>query len=671
MINSNKIKNIGIIAHIDAGKTTLSEKFLYTTGVKHNEGEVHDGNTTTDYLEVERARGITVVASCISMEWKDYIINLIDNPGHPDFIAEVDKSLRILDGIILVLSAKEGIQAQTRHLWIKKEKHKIPSLIFVNKMDIEGANFAKVLEAIEEQFNKTFLCLDIPLGSGKEFQGYYSIVHQKAFLFDLNKKDYEYTETELSKVKHLWNEDHLKIYKEHSFLYNEYKNDLVDMYRSNEISLVSCGTAFKNIGIHNMLDHIILFMPSPHCLPHKLVDVNNKSLNQSIFSGLIFKTTTSKFFGHLSAVRVYSGTIRKGDRIYNSSKKIREKVSRIVRMMADKTIDIEEAYSGDIVGLIGCKSSETRDSICADNHNIILDTIQFAEPILSQSVLLKDHSDQEKLSKALNAFVKEEGSFSYEIDNVTNQTVLHGMGDLHLQVLATRMMSDYNLEFTLTSPKVKYREAITKSVSEFGDHLKHAKQTGGRGEYAHIVINIRPITNQRFKFNNQIVGGKIPINFIETVHKTLLQCMENGILTNSPLWGVEVDLIDGSYHMVDSSDKAFATCTTNVFREILKDCESIILEPMVEMGIMSPNKFTGKITSDLLSSQKRGSIHDIKTGEKYSEIITIIPLSSTFNYVTSLKTITSGLAFIDYQNYSGFDVMPSHIKEKVIENMKK
>jgi len=689
-----KLKNIGIIAHIDAGKTTTTERILFFTGKSNKIGEVHEGETTTDYIQEERARGITIVSAAVSCTWNDTQINIIDTPGHIDFSMEVNRSLRILDGAVIVICAVGGVEPQTEKVWNRSEEVKIPKLVFINKMDRDGADFKDSIHQLSAKFNSLILPICLPIGAAKEFKGYVDLINQQLYLFEAAEGmvyDDKFNEYQCSLVdarkNNLLTEE---IIEEIDFIYVPLIEDVlfrklgkkVSILDENIVELISectqkhnvvpviCGASLKNRGIKLLLDSVISFLPSP--MNKVDAEVNNQPVKlnpepSEKTSALIFKTLNDKFVGQLCAIRIYSGTINKGSFIFNSTIGKKERISRIVRMYADQREDIDYAEAGDIVGLLGLKESTTGHSLCNIGDNILLEKIEKLEPLVSACIVLEKESDFTKLAIGLSKLKAEDLSFHSYIDSKTNQAIISGMGMLHLEIMVSRLFNEHGVKVSLKNPDVLYREAITSSAKEVA--AKFVKQTGGAGQYAHIVINVEPCS-ERFIFVNNITGGVISEPYIKAVESELLAIIERGVLAGYPIYGIKVTLLTGSEHSVDSNEQAFQAVTGIAFRDaFINHCKPVLLEPFVKLIVSTPEEFVGDIIGDFQS--RRGTIGKIEDNQKFKLIAAFVPRSSVFSYESELRTISSGRAFTKDMSSSDFQQLPKHLCDEIVANRKK
>jgi len=680
-----KIRNIGFIAHIDAGKTTTTERVLYYTGKIHRLGNVDEGTTTMDYMIQEKERGITINSAVTTCFWKDFIINIIDTPGHVDFTAEVERSLRVLDGVIVILEGVTGVQPQTETVWRQASKYKVPRIIFVNKMDRTGANFKGVVDSIKEKLNINPLLIQLPLGEEENFEGVIDLIEMKEYLWKKGKSEEEYTVSDA---------------KPNTFI-NEYKNELIErVCESDDLLLekyidgkkieveelkkairngtnrgyfypLTFGSSLKNKGIQPLLDSIVDFLPSPLDVPP--VKGLNPENNTEVFrkpsvdeplSALIFKVQNDPYIGQLHYIRIYSGKINSGSYVYNSNLKRKERVSRILRLHANKREDIKELKAGELGGIVGLKDSSTGDTICDENNPIILEQIVFPEPVISIAIEPKTESEQDKLSLALRKFVLEDPTFKLKFDEETGQTIISGMGELHLEIIVDRLTREFGISARVGKPEVNYRETITKEVIEEG---KYIKQSGGKGLYGHVVLKIYPVKDKKFVFINKIKGGSIPNEFIPAVEEGIKSSLETGIVLGYPAINIGVELIDGSYHPVDSSEIAYRIAASKAFKDGTKKANPILLEPVMEVEIITPEEYLGDILQGI--SLRRGKINNIELEANLRIIIAHIPLAELFGYATELRSLSQGRASYNMQ-FSSYEVVPQTVYEKIVKRVR-
>ncbi len=686
-----RYRNIGISAHIDAGKTTTSERILFYTGVTHKIGEVHDGAATTDWMEQEQERGITITSSAVTCFWKgmdlsrpEHRINIIDTPGHVDFTIEVERSMRVLDGACMVYCAVGGVQPQSETVWRQANKHKVPRLAFVNKMDRTGANFFKVVEQMKARLKASPVPVVIPVGAEDSFVGVIDLIKMKAIIWDdaTQGMTFEYKDVpaDLVEVANEWREKMIESAAEASEeLMNKYletgelsEEEIIKGLRirtiATEIQPMLCGSAFKNKGVQRMLDAVLDFLPSPVDIP----DVNGetesgepitrKADDSESFSALAFKLMTDPFVGQLTFVRVYSGVLSKGDTVYNSVSGRKERIGRIVQMSANDRVEIDEIRAGDIAACIGLKDVTTGETLCALDKPIILERMVFPEPVIHVAVEPKTKADQEKMGIALGRLAQEDPSFRVRSDEESGQTIISGMGELHLEIIVDRMKREFNVEANVGAPQVAYREAIKKKVEVEG---KFVKQSGGKGQYGHVWIIMEPNeAGKGFEFVDAIKGGTVPREFIPAVEKGLRETIPAGILAGFPVVDVKVTLFDGSYHDVDSNENAFKMAASMAFKEGMRKADAILLEPIMAVEVETPEDYMGDVMGDL--SSRRGVIQgmeDLVSGGK--AIRAEVPLSEMFGYSTTMRSLSQGRATytMEFKHYSE---APKNVAEAIM-----
>ena len=676
----NRYRNIGISAHIDAGKTTTTERILYYTGISHKIGEVHDGAATMDWMEQEQERGITITSAATTCFWKgmedqfqEHRLNIIDTPGHVDFTIEVERSMRVLDGACMVYCAVGGVQPQSETVWRQANKYKVPRLAFVNKMDRSGANFFKVVEQMGTRLRATPVPIVVPIGAEDKFQGVVDLIKMKAIYWDEAsqgmKFDYREIPAELAEVSVEWRskmvesaaeatEELMDKYLESGDLTEE---DIILGIRTRtiacEIQPMLCGSAFKNKGVQRMLDAVIQFMPSPSDIPDVKGEseegepLTRKADDSESFSALAFKLMTDPFVGQLTFVRVYSGVLKKGDTIYNSVKGKKERIGRIVQMHADNREEINEILAGDIAACIGMKEVTTGETLCDPSNPIILERMVFPDPVIHVAVEPKTKADQEKMGLALGRLAAEDPSFRVRTDEESGQTIISGMGELHLEILVDRMRREFSVEANVGAPQVAYREAIRKPVEVEG---KFVKQSGGRGQFGHVWLKMEPNeTGKGFEFIDSIKGGAVPREYIPAVRKGLEDTLPNGVLAGFPVVDVKVTLFDGSYHDVDSNENAFKMAASMGFKDGMRKASPVLLEPMMFVEVETPEDYTGTVMGDL--SSRRGMVQgmdDMAGGGK--SVKAEVPLSEMFGYSTSLRSATQGRATytMEFKHYA-------------------
>ncbi len=687
-----RYRNIGISAHIDAGKTTTSERILFYTGVTHKLGEVHDGAATTDWMEQEQERGITITSSAVTCFWKgmdlsrpEHRINIIDTPGHVDFTIEVERSMRVLDGACMVYCAVGGVQPQSETVWRQANKHKVPRLAFVNKMDRTGANFFKVVDQMKLRLKANPVPIVVPIGAEDNFVGVVDLIKMKAIIWDDAsqgmKFEYQDIPADLVDTANEWREKMVESAAEASEeLMNKYleegelsEEDIITGLRqrtiATEIQPMLCGTAFKNKGVQRMLDAVLDFLPSPKDIPpvagtdEDENPITREADDNEKFSALAFKLMTDPFVGQLTFVRVYSGVLNKGDTVLNSVKGKKERIGRIVQMHANERQEIEEIRAGDIAACVGLKDVTTGETLCDPANPVVLERMVFPEPVIAQAVEPKTKSDQEKMGIALSRLAAEDPSFRVRTDEESGQTIIAGMGELHLEIIVDRMKREFNVEANVGKPQVAYRETIRKSVSDVEG--KFVRQSGGKGQYGHVVFRIEPNEQGKgFEFLDEIKGGVVPREYIPAVQKGVEEALNAGVLAGYPVVDVKVALTFGSYHDVDSSEQAFKMAAIFGFKEGCKKANPVILEPMMAVEVETPEEYAGTVMGDL--SSKRGMVQgmdDMVGGGK--AIKAEVPLSEMFGYATSLRSMTQGRAnyTMEFKQYAE---APRNVSEAII-----
>ena len=687
------VRNIGIIAHIDAGKTTTSERILFYTGRSYKIGEVHEGEATMDWMEQERERGITITAAATQCHWKgiipgegsepiDITINLIDTPGHVDFTAEVERSLRVLDGGVVVFDGSQGVEPQSETVWRQADKYHVPRLAFVNKMDKTGGDFYMSLASIHERLSKDAVAIQLPIGAERDFKGIVDLVLKKAFIFegkhgeeikeipmpeDMVQDVNEYRAVLMEKVAEA-NDDLIDKYLENGALTDE---ELFMGIRkattAGKIYPVLCGSSLQNVGVQFVLNAVAAYLPSPLDIPSiKGVEptsnepMERKNSNDEPFSALAFKIATDPFVGRLVFVRVYSGVLKSGTAVYNPRTNNKERIGRLVRLHANSREEIQQIEAGDIGAVIGLKEIRTGDTLCDETKPIRLESINFAEPVISQAIEPKTKADQEKMGMALSKLVEEDPTLRVHTDDETNQTIIAGMGELHLDIIVDRMRREFKVETNVGKPQVAYRETITKEVE--GEH-KYIKQTGGRGQYGHVIFKMFPQEpGKGYEFVNSVVGGRIPREFISPCDKGFQEGMSRGILAGYPVVDVKVELLDGSYHDVDSSEMAFKFAASIGFQEAAKRADPVILEPIMKVEVTCPESYLGDVMGDLNS--RRGMIEG-QFDRGTAKIITAkVPLSQMFGYATELRSMTQGRASYAMEPSHYFKV-PKNVADEI------
>ncbi|MDR5756176.1 elongation factor G [Caballeronia sp. LZ035] len=693
-----RYRNIGISAHIDAGKTTTTERILFYTGVTHKIGEVHDGAATMDWMEQEQERGITITSAATTAFWKgmagnypEHRINIIDTPGHVDFTIEVERSMRVLDGACMVYDSVGGVQPQSETVWRQANKYKVPRIAFVNKMDRVGADFFRVQRQIGERLKGVAVPIQIPIGAEEHFQGVVDLVKMKAIVWDDDsqgiKFSYEEIPDNLKELAHEWREKMVeaaaesseelleKYLEDHeSLTEDEIKAALRKRTVANEIVPMLCGSAFKNKGVQAMLDAVIDYLPSPVDVPAILghteddQEAERHPSDDEPFSALAFKIMTDPFVGQLIFFRVYSGVVNSGDTVYNPVKEKKERLGRILQMHANERKEIKEVRAGDIAAAVGLKEATTGDTLCDPNKVIILERMIFPEPVISQAVEPKTKADQEKMGIALNRLAQEDPSFRVTSDEESGQTIISGMGELHLEILVDRMRREFGVEATVGKPQVAYRETVRNKVEDVEG--KFVKQSGGRGQYGHVVIALEPDAGKGYEFVDQIKGGVIPREYIPAVDKGIQETLKAGVLAGYPVVDVKVRLTFGSYHDVDSNENAFRMAGSMAFKEAMRRARPVLLEPMMAVEVETPEDFMGNVMGDL--SGRRGIVQGMEdiAGGGGKLVRAEVPLAEMFGYSTSLRSLTQGRATytMEFKHYAE---TPSNVSEAIINSKSK
>ena len=681
-----KIRNIGIAAHIDAGKTTTTERILFYTGKTHKLGEVHDGAAVTDFMEQERERGITIQSAAVTAEWKGHQINIIDTPGHVDFTIEVERSLRVLDGVVAVFCAVGGVQSQSETVWRQANRYEVPRMVFVNKMDRTGADFYRVVDQIKNRLGANAFPIRLPIGAEDKFRGLIDLFTMKAEIYtndlgtDIKEEDVpadmlemaQKYRDELVEAIAAENDDLMEKYFEDpaSITVDELKKGLRKAVCENKIVPVTCGTAFKNKGVQLLLDSIVELMPSPvdvKAIEGELEDgtkTERHSSDSEPFSALAFKVMTDPFVGRLTFLRVYSGVITSGSYVLNATNGKKERISRLVRMYADQRLEETEVYAGDICAAVGLKDTTTGDTLCDEKAPIILERMSFPEPVISVAIEPKTKADQDKMGIALQKLAEEDPSFRVKSDTETGQTIISGMGELHLDIIVDRMLREFKVEANIGKPQVAYRETIRGTADQ---DSKFARQSGGKGQYGHVKIKISPAEeNAGFVFENKIVGGAIPKEYIEPARKGMEEALEGGILAGFPMIDVKVELYDGSYHEVDSSEMAFKIAGSMAIKEGCRKAKPCILEPMMKVEIEVPEENTGDIIGDISSRRGRVEGMEIIEGTGIQKINAIVPLAEMFGYATDIRSKTQGRGTFSME-FKCYEQVPANIEKEIIE----
>ncbi|MDJ0692774.1 elongation factor G [Mastigocoleus sp. MO_188.B34] len=681
-----KVRNIGIAAHIDAGKTTTTERILFYSGIIHKIGEVHEGTAVTDWMAQERERGITITAAAISTSWKDHQINIIDTPGHVDFTIEVERSMRVLDGVITVLCSVGGVQPQTETVWRQADRYKVPRIIFVNKMDRVGAEFFKVHEQVCDRMRTNAVPIQLPIGSESEFRGIVDLVKMRAYIYN-NDQGTDIEETGIpAEVQEIVEEYRTKLIEAVA----ETSDDLMTKYfegeeiTEEEIQLalrkgtidgtivpMLCGSAFKNKGVQLLLDAVVNYLPAPIDVPPiqgtlpSGETVERFADDEAPLAALAFKVMADPY-GRLTFIRVYSGIFKKGSYVYNATKGKKERISRLVLMKADDRQDVDELRAGDLGAAVGLKETLTGDTLCDEDSPVILESLFIPEPVISVAVEPKTKNDMEKLSKALQALSEEDPTFRVSVNPETNQTVIAGMGELHLEILVDRMLREFKVEANVGAPQVAYRETIRKAVTKVEG--KFIRQSGGKGQYGHVVIDLEPgEAGSGFEFVSKIVGGAVPKEYVAPVEQGMKETCESGILAGYPLIDVKATLIDGSYHDVDSSEMAFKIAGSMAMKAATMKASPVLLEPMMKVEVEVPENFLGDVMGDLNS--RRGQIEGMESEQGLSKVTAKVPLAEMFGYATDIRSKTQGRGVFSME-FSSYEEVPRNVSEAIIAKSK-
>ena len=683
-----KTRNIGIMAHIDAGKTTTTERILFYTGRIHKIGETHEGAAQMDWMEQEQERGITITSAATTAQWKGHRINIIDTPGHVDFTVEVERSLRVLDGSVTVLCAKGGVEPQSETVWRQADKYHVPRMVYVNKMDIMGADFYNVVNMMKDRLKCNAVPIQLPIGAEDEFRGLIDLIQMKAYVYydelgqderiedipeDMKEKANEYRQALLEHVAETDEELMEKFFEEGDLSEDEIKKAIRKSTIANEMVPVLCGSSYRNKGVQNMLDAVIDFMPSPvdvppikGVIPRTEEEAVRHSSDDEPFAALAFKIMTDPFVGKLAFFRVYSGTLNSGSHVYNSVKDNKERIGRILQMHANHREDIETVYAGDIAAAVGLKNTTTGDTLCDEKNPIILESMEFPEPVIRVAIEPKTKAGQEKMGIALAKLAEEDPTFRTYTDDETGQTIIAGMGELHLEIIVDRLLREFKVEANVGNPQVSYRETIRKAA-----HVNHkyARQSGGKGQYGHVVLDIEPLEpGGGYIFENKIVGGAIPKEYIPAVDAGIQGAMQTGVLAGYPVVDVKCTLVDGSYHEVDSSEMAFKIAGSMAFKEGCRQGNPVIMEPIMKVVVNVPEEYMGDVMGDLNS--RRGQIQGMEARTGAQEITANVPLSEMFGYATELRSRTQGRGQYSMEP-SHFEELPKSIAEKIIKERNK
>lgn len=694
----DRTRNIGIIAHIDAGKTTLTERILYYTGVNYKIGDTHDGTATMDWMAQEQERGITITSAATTCHWTvheqnkpkpgalEHRINIIDTPGHVDFTVEVERSLRVLDGAVGVFDAKNGVEPQSENVWRQADVYNVPRMAFINKMDIVGADFYKDLDMIRDRLRKNPIAIQIPVGKEENYEGLVDLFEMKAYLFHGDKGDDVLIEDVPEDLKDLAQEYHDKMVEQICELDDELTEKFLD---GQEVSVedlkkalrkgtcectavpVCCGTAYRNKGVQKLLDAVVEFLPSPLDIPPiDGVDLDGKevvrhSSDEEPFSALAFKIMADPFVGKLAFFRVYSGTMKAGSYVLNATKDKKERVGRILQMHANKRAELDEVFSGDIAAAVGFKVTTTGDTICEEQHPVILESMEFPEPVIELAIEPKTKAGQQKLGEALGKLAEEDPTFRAHTDEETGQTIIAGMGELHLDIIVDRLLREFKVEANVGAPQVAYKEAFTKSVDV---ESKYARQSGGRGQYGHCKVRFEPMDangEELYKFDSEVVGGAIPKEYIQPISEGIEEAMKAGSLGGFPVVGIHATVYDGSYHEVDSSEMAFHIAGSMAFKDAMSKASPVLLEPIMKVEVTMPEEYMGDVIGDINS--RRGRVEGMDDMGSGKIVRAFVPLSEMFGYATDLRSKTQGRG-----NYSMFfekyEPVPKNVQEKILNN---
>ncbi|MTD57743.1 elongation factor G [Amycolatopsis pithecellobii] len=684
----NKVRNIGIMAHIDAGKTTTTERVLFYTGINYKIGEVHDGAATMDWMEEEQKRGITITSAATTTFWADHQINIIDTPGHVDFTVEVERSLRVLDGAVAVFDGKEGVEPQSEQVWRQADKYEVPRICFVNKMDKLGADFYFTVKTIEDRLGARPLVIQLPIGAENEFEGVIDLVRMKALTWrgdvkkgedyeveeipaDLADRAAEYREKLVETVAEADDELMEKFLEGEELSEAQIKSGIRKLTIAREAYPVLCGSAFKNKGVQPMLDAVIDYLPSPldvpaveGTLPDGETKASRKAAVDEPFSALAFKIAAHPFFGKLTYVRVYSGKVAAGAQVINATKDRKERIGKLFQMHSNKENPVDEAQAGHIYAVIGLKDTTTGDTLADSQHPIVLESMTFPEPVIRVAIEPKTKADQEKLSIAIQKLAEEDPTFQVNLDEETGQTIIAGMGELHLEVLVNRMKSDYKVEANIGKPQVAYRETIRKTVEKLD--YTHKKQTGGSGQFAKVIIKLEPLATTDgalYEFDNKVTGGRIPREYIPSVDAGAQDAMQYGVLAGYPLVGLKVTLLDGAYHEVDSSEMAFKIAGSMALKEAAKKASPALLEPMMAVEVTTPEDYMGDVIGDLNS--RRGQIQAMEERAGTRVVKALVPLSEMFGYVGDLRSRTQGRANYS-MTFDSYAEVPANVAKEII-----
>ena len=688
----NKVRNIGIMAHIDAGKTTTTERILFYTGINRKVGETHDGASTTDWMAQEKERGITITSAAVTCFWNNNQINIIDTPGHVDFTVEVERSLRVLDGAVAVFDGKEGVEPQSEQVWRQAAKYDVPRICFVNKMDKLGADFYYTVDTIVERLGAKPLVMQLPIGAEDDFDGVVDLLNMQAITWrgkvetgaeptyeeipeDLKEKAEQYREQLVEAVAESDEELMEKYFGGEELSIDELKAGIRKLTINSEIYPVYCGTAYRNKGVQPLLDAVVDFLPNPldvgevigHAVGDEDQQLTRKPSVESSFSALSFKIAAHPFFGQLNFVRVYSGQVTPGTEVMNSTKGKKERIGKLFQMHANKENPVEQADAGNIYAVVGLKETTTGDTLCDKNDQIILESMDFPDPVIKVSIEPKTKADQEKLGNAIQKLAAEDPTFTVELDDETGQTVIGGMGELHLDVFIDRMKREFHVEANIGKPQVAYRETLRKPVEKY--EYTHKKQTGGSGQFARVIIKLAPLTEigedgEHYKFVNSVTGGRVPKEYIPSVDAGVQDAMQYGVLAGFPLVDIECELLDGAYHEVDSSEMAFKVAGSMALKEAAKKASPVLLEPIMDVEVVTPEEYMGTVNGDI--SSRRGQVFAMEDRSGAKVVKAKVPLSEMFGYIGDLRSSTAGRANFTMV-FDSYAEVPSSVAQEIIE----
>ena len=679
----DKLRNIGIMAHIDAGKTTTTERILYYTGVSHKIGETHDGSATMDFMEQEQERGITITSAATHCQWAGHTINIIDTPGHVDFTIEVERSLRVLDGAVAVFDAVAGVEPQSETVWRQANRYGVPRICFINKMDRIGSNFFRAVDMIRDRLKAKPIMLQLPIGAEDHFEGVVDLIKGKAIKFDKETKGSDFWEEDIpADMMELFEEKHHEmveaVAEEDEELLNKYlesgtltEEEIISCVRKATISQaivpVVCGSAFRNMGVQPLLDAVVRYLPSPLDIPQMKgvvpgtdEEVECKCSDNEPLAGLVFKLAADPYIGHLAFFRIYSGFVESGMSVLNANTGKPERVGRILRMHANKREEIKWAGAGDIVALVGLKQVSTGDTLCSDKRPVVLESLDIPEPVIEVAIEPKTKADRDALSAALNKLAKEDPSFRVKGDEETGQTLIAGMGELHLEIIVDRLTREFGVNANVGKPQVAYRETITKPAKS---DTKHVKQSGGRGQYGHAVIEVEPNPGKGYEFVNSITGGVIPKEYIPAIDKGIQDALKSGVLAGFPVVDVKVNLVFGSYHEVDSSEQAFYVTGSMAIKDGMQKASPVLLEPIMDVEVVTPDDYLGDVMGDL--NGRRGKVQSMEARAGAQAIRCQVPLSEMFGYATDLRSRTQGRATFTMQ-FDHSEKVPASLAEALI-----